>query len=99
RGLSLVLIPWVPLVLLSLTAGHAFGGGVAIPLLCDPEIYIRFLFVVPLLALAEVFVATSIAVQVRYFITSGIVAERERPRFEADKAAVARLRCSVPAEG
>jgi hypothetical protein len=68
------------------------------PLLSAPEIYIRFLFVVPLLALAEVIVATSIAVQVRYFSTSGLVPEQEQPRFKAVKASAARLRNSVPAE-
>ncbi len=92
--LLLVLATWVPLVLLSLLQ----GGQLEIPLLHDPVIYSRFLFVVPLLELAQVVVETSLGVQMRHFLASGIVTEPDRPAFESAKAAVIRLRGSVVME-
>jgi hypothetical protein len=99
KVLVLILVTWVPLLLLSLAAGHAFGDRVAVALLHDPVIYSRFLFVVPLLAVAEIVVETSFRTQARYFLESGIVPERERLPFESAKAAVALLRNSVVPEG
>jgi hypothetical protein len=90
----LVLMTWAPLVLLSLFQ----GGRVAIPLLHDPVIYSRFLFVVPLLELAQVVIATSLSVQMRHFLESGLVSEPDRPAFESARAAGIRLRGSVVME-
>jgi hypothetical protein len=90
----LVLVTWVPLVLLSFLQGQR----VALPLLLDPVIYSRFLVVVPLLELAQIVVETSLAVQMRHFLDSGLVPERERPRFESAQDAVIRLRGSVVVE-
>jgi len=59
--LLLILVTWMPLVLLSLLAGHAFDDRVVVGLLRDPVILSRFLFVLPLLALAEVVVARALA--------------------------------------
>jgi hypothetical protein len=90
----LVLLTWVPLVLLSLFQ----VGQVAIPLLHDPVIYSRFLFVVPLLELAQVVVETSLGVQMRHFLEAGLVTEPDRPAFESAKAALIRLRGSFMTE-
>jgi hypothetical protein len=98
KVLLLILVTWVPLLLFSLVDGDAFGGRVAVPLLRDPVIYSRFLFVVPLLALAEVVVERSLSTQARYFLESGIVPEREHPRFQSAKAEVTRLRNAVAVE-
>ena len=69
------------------------------PLLSDPVIYSRFLFVVPLLAIADVMVEAGLFVQARHFVESGIVTQRARAGFEAAKVEVIRLRESVVAEG
>ena len=61
-------------------------------------IYSRFLFVVPLLELAQLVVETSLGVQMRHFLDSGLVPEEERPEFEAARETVIRLRGSVMAE-
>ena len=90
----LVVLTWVPLVLLSLLEGQR----AAIPLLLDPVVYSRFLVVVPLLELAQVVVETSLGVQMRHFLDSGLVPERERPRFESARDAAIGLRGSVAAE-
>ena len=96
--LLLILVTWVPLVLLSLVAGHAFGNRVAVTLLRDPVILSRFLFVLPLLALAEIVVERSLGVQARQFLASGVVPAGEAVKLEAAKAEALRLRESVVAE-
>lgn len=97
--LLLILVTWVPLVLLSLVAGHAFGNRVAVTLLRDPVILSRFLFVLPLLALAEIVVERSLGVQAQHFLASGVVPAGEAVKLEAAKAEALRLRESVVAEG
>src|SRR4051794_4477827 len=98
KVLLLILATWVPLLILSLAAGHAFGGRVAVPLLHDPVIFSRFLFVVPLLAVADFVVAGRLGVQSRYFLGSGILPERAWPRFEAATDEALRRRESIVAE-
>jgi hypothetical protein len=95
----LVVLTWVPLLILSLASGHAVAGQVKVPLLHDPVIYSRFLFVVPLLELAAVIIGPGLAVQTRQLIKSGIVSERERPAFELALGRSIRLRASVFVEG
>jgi hypothetical protein len=98
KVLLLILVTWVPLVFLSFLRGHAWGPLVDEPILLAPVIYSRFLFVVPLLELAQVVVETSLGVQMRHFLESGLVPERQRPEFEAAREAVIRLRGSLAAE-
>jgi hypothetical protein len=96
--LLLILVTWVPLVVLSLLNGQAWGHSIAEPLLADPVIYSRFLFVVPLLELAQVVVETSLGVQTRQFLKSGLVPQEEQPEFLMARDTVIRLRGSVVAE-
>ena len=96
--LLLILVTWVPLVVLSLLNGHAWGHSIVEPLLADPVIYSRFLFVLPLLELAQVVVETSLGVQTRQFLKSGLVPQGEQPEFLMAHDAVIRLRGSVLAE-
>ncbi len=98
KVLFLILVTWVPLLLFSMAAGDAFGARVLVPLLHDPVIYSRFLFVVPLLTLAEVVVDRSLLTQARYFLESGIVPGREQARYESARAEARRLRDSVAVE-
>jgi len=97
--LLLIIVTWVPLVLLSLVAGHAFDDRVVVGLVRDPVILSRFLFVLPLLALAEVVVQRGLNVQARQFLASGVVFAGEAVKLEAAKAEAIRLRESVVAEG
>ncbi len=97
--LLLILVTWVPLVLLSLLSGHAFDNHLVVGLLRDPVILSRFLFVVPLLSIADIVVARSLGVQSRQFLASGVVRAGEKDRFEQAKAEALRLRESVIAEG
>ena len=99
KVLLLILVTWVPLVLLSLLSGHAFDNPLVVGLLRDPVILSRFLFVVPLLSLADLVVAQSLRVQARQFLSSGVVPAAETIQLEAAKAEALRLRESVIAEG
>jgi hypothetical protein len=99
KVLLLVIVTWMPLLLLSVAAGRAFGDRVAVPLLHDPVIYSRFLLVVPLLELAQVVVELSLAAQMRQFLDSGLVTEPERSRFESAQAEAIHLRALGLAEG
>ena len=88
----LVLSTWLPLVFLSALSGHAWSGHVSIPLLLDPVVHTRFLFVVPLLELAQIVVETSLRVQMRHFLSSGLIPERQREEYKAVVAEITRLR-------
>lgn len=99
RVLILILVTWAPLAILSAMAGHATGDHIRKPFFHDPEASARFLLVLPLLELAEIYVAISLAVQARHFLERGIVPERERGRFEAAQADARKLRESLLIEG
>jgi len=94
----LVVVIWIPLVVLSFLQGHAWGHAVAEPLLFDPVVYSRFLFVVPLLELALVVVERGLGVQMQHFVDSGLVPEQERPKFVSARDTAIRLRDSYVAE-
>src|SRR5439155_19010189 len=55
RVVALTLIGWLPLLLLAVVAGRAWGGAV-IPFLRDFDVHVRFLVSLPLLIYAEVLV-------------------------------------------
>ncbi len=88
----LVIATWLPLVILAALRGHAWSGRVAIPLLLDPVVHSRFLFVVPVLELAQIVVETSLRVQMRHFLSSGLIPQRQRPEYRSVVADVTRLR-------
>jgi len=92
-------VTWVPLVLLSLMSGHAFEDQAEVGVLRDPVVLSRFLFVLPLLAIAEIVVARGLGVQARQFLISGVVTAEEAVKLEAAEAEAIRLRESIVAEG
>jgi hypothetical protein len=98
RVLVLCGIAWVPLFVLSALSGTAWGRAVQLPFLADVEAYARFIIAMPLLIIAELVVHDRMRPVVRYFVESGLVPERERPRFDAAIASAFRLRNSITAE-
>lgn len=98
RVLLLIAVTWLPLLVLTLASGHAFSGNVNVPLLYDPALTGRFLFVLPVLEFAEAIVAISLPVQVRHFAVAEIVPHHQRSRFEADLKDVLKLRSSAGIE-
>jgi hypothetical protein len=98
RMVVLALLAWVPLLLLSLSEGRAWGGGVALTFLRDVETHVRLLIAVPLLIVAEVKVHKRLAPVVRSFLDRGLIPDAARPRFDAALSSAMRLRNSVVAE-
>ena len=90
-------IVWVPLLLLCLVEGTLLGG-VPIPFIGDIETHVRFLLVVPLLVLAELFVHLRIRGIVAQFIERRLIPDAELERFRAALQAAIRLRNSIGAE-
>ena len=54
--LAVVVLTWLPLLLLSLAAGHAWGNSVTLPFLHDVELHVRLLVALPLMIVAELVV-------------------------------------------
>ena len=73
---------WLPLLLLSLKDGLAFGNHVRVPFLYDFSMYGRFLLCLPLLLLAEVVIDPAIRQAVTEFLDARVVQDQELPRFE-----------------
>ena len=98
RVLVTVLFAWVPLLLLSIAEGRAWGGSVVLTFLQDVETHMRVLIAVPLLILAEVTVHRQVPSIVRCFVENGLIPDAKRSRFDAAIASAMRLRNSVVAE-
>ena len=75
----LVALTWLPLALLTLAAGTAFGR-VELPFSRDVVVHVRFLLSVPVLIFAEVMLQRSITGVLRYLGMSGVVPPSEEPR-------------------
>ena len=98
RVIVIVLLTWVPLLVLSLVEGHAWGGSVALTFLQDAETHLRLLIAAPLLILAELKVHQNLPLIVRRFVINGLIPDAERSKFDAAIASGLRLRNSVVAE-
>jgi hypothetical protein len=92
------LFAWLPLLILSLLGGHAWGDAVKVPFLVDIEVHARFLLALPLLIVAELIVHQRMRPVARQFLERGLIPERARAGFELAIASAVRLRNSVVAE-
>ncbi len=98
RVIALALIAWLPLLILSITEGHAWGDSVKVPFLFDVDVHARFLLALPLLVMAELVVHRRMRLVVGTFVKRSLVPADARWRFDAAIAAAIRLRNSVLAE-
>ena len=92
RALFATLLTWLPLLVLSLMEGAAYGPRVTIPFLCDFAVNARFLIALPILILAESGIDEKWRVLVLEFLRSGLVREVDLPSFESVLQTIARLR-------
>ncbi len=83
RAFAVVLIAWLPLLLLSLMEGLAWGRRIEIPFLRDFAVNVRFLVAVPILILAESRIDRRWHSLVLEFLRSELVSEKTLPSFEA----------------
>ena len=98
RVLVICGIAWLPLLLLSVLEGNAWGNAVRVPFLMDIEIYARFLVAMPLLVLAELVIHERMRPVVHQFFERGLVPDAARDKFQAAIDSAMRLRNSVRAE-
>ncbi len=98
RIVVLVGLAWIPLLILSVAEGHAWGASVPIPFLYDLETHARFLLTLPLLIIAELVVHQRMRPVVQQFVERGLISESIRPRFDAAIASAMRLRNSIVIE-
>jgi hypothetical protein len=98
RIIVMVLLAWVPLLLLSMAEGHAWGSAVALTFVKDLETHAKLLIALPLLIAGEVMVHKRLPFVVRQFLERGMIPDSARTRFDAALASAVRLRNSVIAE-
>jgi hypothetical protein len=98
RILVIAALAWLPLLLLSLLDGRAFGVAVKIPFLYDVEAHARFLIALPVLIIAELVVHRRISPVVRRFVERGIVVTEDLPKLNAAVNSALRARNSVALE-
>lgn len=94
RVVSISLLCWLPLLLVSVVQGHALHG-VPVPFLLDVEVHIRFLAALPLLIVAESIVHKRIVIVVRQFLERHIIAPEDHRRFAEIISSTMRLRNSI----
>jgi hypothetical protein len=90
-----ILITWLPLFVLSVIAGQAFGHQVKIPFIRDYAVNVRFLIALPILILAEPGIDNRWRILVLEFLRSKLVADADVPLFEALLQKAKRLRDRV----
>ena len=98
RILVMTLLAWMPLLLLSVAEGHAWGDSVKLPFLYDVSLHVRLLIALPLLIVAELIVHQRMRLVVRQFMERGLIPDATRAKFDAAIAAAMRLRNSITAE-
>ena len=98
RLIAIPLFAWLPLLILSMLGGRAWGDAVRVPFLVDIETHARFLLALPLLIVAELVVHQRMRPVARQFLERDLIPAGSRARFDLAVASAARLRNSVVAE-
>lgn len=91
-------IAWIPLLVLTILSGTAFGGAVEIPFIEDVESHVRFLIALPILIGAELVVHRRLRPAVSQFVERRIVAPGDMPKFDHAIESTLRLRNSPMTE-
>jgi hypothetical protein len=98
RVLVISLLTWLPLLVLSVFSGQAFGGISKVPFFYDWDVHVRFLVALPLLLVAELVVHQRIRFIVSQFLERGIIPKRLGPQFETTIRSAMSLRNSMVIE-
>jgi hypothetical protein len=98
RVITMALICWLPLLVLSAIGGQLLGGNLTVPFLLDIDAHLRFLVAVPLLLSAELVVHLRMRHIVKTFLERRLIPDNAMARFEEIINAALRLRNSVLAE-
>jgi hypothetical protein len=98
RAIILALLTWLPLLVLSAIQGLALGGSLKIPFLYDITVSVRLLLALPLLIVAERVVDSRSNEVIRHFIESGLIDDKDVPKYESIVRQITRMVNSLPAE-
>jgi hypothetical protein len=98
RVIVLVIITWLPLFILSILKGHAWGEGTSLSFVQDIDVHIRFLVALPLFIMAELLVHQRLVLVVNEFQERKLIPEPEIVKFHNAISSALRLRNSVLAE-
>jgi len=97
RLLTVTLVAWLPLLLLS-TFGSPVGNLGRLSFFHDVEVHVRFLIALPILIAAELIVHLRIRAVVSRFVDYRIVLPQDLPRFHRAIQSAIKLRNSIPLE-
>src|SRR5512135_1531865 len=92
-------VAWIPLAVLSIFGGRAWGNSVRVPFFLDVDLNARLLLALPMMFVAERVVFRRTRRTMSEFLRRGIVSEAERPKFDAAVGSARRWRDSSLAEG
>jgi len=98
RIVVILSLTWLPLLVLSIVEGRAWGTAVRVPFLLDVEAHVRFLVALPLLVVAELVVHQRMRSLLRQFLERRLIPDTSRARFDAAVSSAIRLRNSVVLE-
>lgn len=93
-----ILVAWLPLLLLAAVQDWTGDTGALRSFLSDFSIHARMLVAVPLLILAEALCIPRLGGIVNHFLETGMVQDKDRPRFDGAVNSTLRLRDSIFAE-
>ena len=99
RVVALTVLAWVPLLVLSIAEGRAWGTSVALPFLSDIEQHARFLVAMPLLIVAEVIVHRRMRPVLLQFLERGLIPDSAAAAFDDAITSAMRLRNWYWSEG
>ena len=98
RIVAFLVVTWIPLLVLSLWEGLAFGPTPRESLLLDFAAFARFFIAVPLLFVAEVTIGPRMTTAGRHFVRAGLVRPEDYAAFDQAIQRLARWRESLWAE-
>ena len=98
RALLAVAITWVPLAVLTAIHGDFVAEDAADSFLFDFGVHARFLVAAPLLILAEAICVPRLGTIARHFVDAGLIADKDRARFDDAVTSTRRLRDSTQVE-
>lgn len=98
RIVALAMFAWLPLLLLSILNGQAWGDSLNLPFIEDLDVHIRFLVALPILIFAELLVHQRISIVVKEFQERKLIPDSEINKFHNAISSALRLRNSFIAE-
>jgi hypothetical protein len=98
RIIIISLVAWLPLLILAIAEGQAWGTSLTVPFVKDFDMHIRFLVAMPLLIIAELVVHTRMLTTVSQFQERKLVPDSFNAQFDEAIASALRWRNSILAE-